>query len=153
QQPAANIAWVPTAQMLAGDFTAFASPACNGGRQITLRGGFVDNRVNPALFSPAAVNLVKYLPKTTDPCGQVTYTLPNDSDARQYLSGVDYQRTADDTIFGRYMATKFDKPIPMRQGDTPLSLYDAANNSNVLGFDALAHSLAIGDTHVFGTNT
>ena len=24
---------------------------------------------------------------------------------------------------------------------------------NVLGFDALAHSLAIGDTHVFGSNT
>ena len=38
QQPADNIAYVPTAAMLAGDFTAFASPACNGGRQITLRG-------------------------------------------------------------------------------------------------------------------
>jgi Carboxypeptidase regulatory-like domain/TonB dependent receptor-like, beta-barrel len=153
QQPAANIAWVPSAQMLAGDFTAFASPACNGGRQIALRGGFVDNRVNPALFSPAALNLVKYLPKTTDPCGQVTYTLRNDSDERQYVGRVDYQRTADDTIFGRYVATKFDKPIPMREGDTALSLYDASNNSNVLGFDALAHSLAIGDTHVFGSNT
>ena len=153
QQPAANIAWVPTAQMLAGDFTAFASPACNGGRQIALRGGFENNRIDPARFSPAAVNLVKYLPKTTDPCGQVTYTLRNDSDERQYVSRVDYQRTADDTIFGRYMATKFDKPIPMREGDTALSLYDASNNSNVLGFDALAHSLAIGDTHVFGSNT
>jgi hypothetical protein len=118
-----------------------------------LRGGFVDNRVNPALFSPAALNLVKYLPKTTDPCGQVTYTLRGDSDERQYVSRVDYQRTSNDTIFGRYMATKFDKPIPMREGDTPLSLYDAANNTNVLGFDALAHSLAIGDTRVYGSNT
>jgi hypothetical protein len=153
QQPAANIAWVPTAQMLAGDFTTFASPACNGGRQIALRGGFVDNRVNPALFSPAALNLVKYLPQTTDPCGQVTYTLRGDSDEKQYVSRVDYQRTSNDTIFGRYMATKFDKPIPMREGDTPLALYDASNNTNVLGFDALAHSLALGDTRVFGSNT
>jgi hypothetical protein len=153
QQPAANIAWVPTDAMLAGDFTTFASPACNGGRQIALRGGFVDNRVNPALFSPAALNLVKYLPKTTDPCGQVTYTLRGDSDERQYVGRVDYQRTSNDTIFGRYIATKFDKPIPMREGDTPLSLYDAANNTNVLGFDALAHSLAIGDTRVYGSNT
>jgi len=153
QQPAANIAWVPTAAMLAGDFTAFASPACNGGRQIALRGGFVDNRVNPALFSPAALNLVKYLPKTTDPCGQVTYTLRSDSDEKQYVSRVDYQRTSNDTIFGRYMATKFDKPIPMREGDTALALYDASNNTNVLGFDALAHSLALGDTRVFGSNT
>jgi len=153
QQPAANIAWVPTAQMLAGDFTTFASPACNGGRLITLRGGFENNRIDPARFSPAAVNLVKHLPTTTDPCGQVTYTLRNDSDERQYVGRVDYQRTADDTIFGRYIATKFDKPIPMREGDTALSLYDASNNSNVLGFDALAHSLAIGDTHVYGSNT
>ena len=31
RRPPANIAFVPTAAMLAGDFTAFASPACNGG--------------------------------------------------------------------------------------------------------------------------
>jgi hypothetical protein len=153
QQPAANIAWVPTAAMLAGDFTAFASPACNGGRQITLRGGFENNRIDPARFSRAALNLVKFLPTTTDPCGLVTYTLGNDSSERQYVGRMDYQRTSDDTIFGRYMATKFDKPIPMREGDTALSLWDAQNNSNVLGFDGLAHSLAIGDTHVFGANT
>src|SRR5262249_1692208 len=36
QQPAANIARVPTPAMLAGDFSAIASPACNGGQQITL---------------------------------------------------------------------------------------------------------------------
>src|SRR5258705_5384551 len=88
QQPAANIAWVPTAAMLAGDFTAFASPACNGGRQITLRGGFENNRIDPARFVRAALNLVKYLPTTTDPCGQVTYTLRNDSDEKQYVGRV-----------------------------------------------------------------
>jgi len=153
QQPAANIAWVPTAAMLAGDFTAFASPACNGGRQIALRGGFENNRIDPARFSRAALNLVKFLPTTTDPCGQVTYTLRNDSDEKQFVGRGDYQRTADDTIFVRYMASKFDKPIPMREGDTALSLYDASNNANVLGFDALAHSLAIGDTRVYGSNT
>jgi hypothetical protein len=52
-RPADQIAFVPTAAMLAGDFTAFASPACNNGRQINLGGGFVGNRINPALFSPA----------------------------------------------------------------------------------------------------
>src|SRR6266850_1330209 len=40
QTPSANIAYVPTAAMMAGDFTAFASPACNGGRQVTLRAPF-----------------------------------------------------------------------------------------------------------------
>ena len=32
QNPLDQVAFVPTAAMLSGDFTAFASPACNGGR-------------------------------------------------------------------------------------------------------------------------
>ena len=35
-QPPTSIAYVPTPAMLAGDFTAVASPACNGGRQVNL---------------------------------------------------------------------------------------------------------------------
>ena len=151
--PADNVAWVPTPALLAGDFTSFASPACNGGRQIALRGGFVNNRIDPGQFSPAALNLARRLPATTDPCGQVHYSFLDDSTEHQYLGRMDFQRTADDTIFGRYMATKYDKPIPMRDGDSPLSLYDAANSRNILGMDALAHSLVVGDTRVFGSNT
>jgi len=51
--------FVPTAAMLAGDFTAFASPACNGGRAITLGAPFVNNRVDPALFGKATVNVAE----------------------------------------------------------------------------------------------
>ena len=149
-QPADNHRLGADAAMLAGDFTTFASPACNGGRQINLGGGFVNNRIDPAQLSPAALNMVKYLPSTTDPCGQVHYSFLDDSTEHQYLGRADFQRTSDDTIFGRYMATKFDKPIPMREGDSALSLYDAANVRNILGMDALSHSLVIGDTRVFG---
>jgi hypothetical protein len=78
--PADNIAFVPTAAMLAGDFTAFASPACNGGRQVNLGAGFVNNRIDPARFSPAALNLAKKLPTTTDPCGEARFSLPDDRD-------------------------------------------------------------------------
>jgi hypothetical protein len=52
QRPADQKAFVPTAAMLAGDFTAFASPACNAGRTVALRAPFVNNQINPALFSP-----------------------------------------------------------------------------------------------------
>ena len=48
QTPSANIVRVPTAAMMAGDFTTFASPACNAGRQIALRAPFVNNRIDPA---------------------------------------------------------------------------------------------------------
>src|SRR5437667_11079306 len=57
QTPINNTVFVPTPQMLAGDFTTFASPACQNGRQINLRAPFVDNKVNPQLFSKAAVNI------------------------------------------------------------------------------------------------
>src|SRR5262245_18683693 len=52
QRSEANIivSYVPTPQMLAGDFTGVASPACNGGRAINLRGPFSNNRIDPALF-------------------------------------------------------------------------------------------------------
>ena len=68
QDPADSIAFVPTAAMLAGDFTAFTSPACNGGRQITLRAPFVNNRIDPALFSKPAVLLAS---QTAEDVGSV----------------------------------------------------------------------------------
>src|SRR5262249_7462429 len=48
--PPTSIAYVPTSAMLAGDFSAVASPVCNGGRQITLAAaqGFVNNQISPA---------------------------------------------------------------------------------------------------------
>jgi hypothetical protein len=52
QDPANNQAFVPIPAMLSGDWTEFASPACNGGRQINLRTPFANNRIDPALYSP-----------------------------------------------------------------------------------------------------
>jgi hypothetical protein len=152
QQPAANIAWVPTPAMLAGDFSAIASPACNGGRQITLRGGFENNRIDPAQFSRAALNLMKYLPGTMDPCGEVTYTLRKDGNEAQFLGRIDYQRVPN-SIFGRYLATSYTQSVPMRPADTVLSLFDAANNRGESGLDDLAQSLTVGNTRVFGNNS
>ena len=59
-----NLAFVPTAQMLAGDFTDYASPACNAGRQVALRAPFVNNRINPALLSPAAIERIAQIDAT-----------------------------------------------------------------------------------------
>ena len=92
--------------MLRGDFTAFASAACNGGTAIQLRAPFVNNQINPALFSPAALKLVSYLPKADDQqCGQVTYGQPADRKEGQGVGRVDYQLSAKHAFFGRYMAT------------------------------------------------
>src|SRR5262247_3081210 len=61
--PTANRSFVPTAKMLAGDFTDFAAPLCQSGKDVTLKGpfgtnGFAKNTVDPKLFSPIALTLV-----------------------------------------------------------------------------------------------
>src|SRR5256886_6520683 len=73
QDPTDVVTYVPTPAMLAGDFTALASPACNGGRPITLRAPFVNNRVDPSQLSKAALGLQKLLPQTSDPCGKTIF--------------------------------------------------------------------------------
>src|SRR5262252_2836414 len=74
--PTANRSFVPTPKMLAGDFTDFASPTCQSGKTVTLRGpfgtnGYARNTVDPRLFSPIALKLVndERFPKSNDPCG------------------------------------------------------------------------------------
>jgi hypothetical protein len=146
QTPSSNIAFVPTEAMLRGDFTAYASAACNGGTPVTLRAPFVNNTINPALFSPAALKLVSFLPKAEDPCGQVTYSQPADSDSGQGIGRIDFQQSPDHSIFGRYMGT-FDK-VPAAYATTNNILTVAGG----AGIDNLAQSLTVGDTLVFGSN-
>ena len=142
--PSDNIAYVPTAAMMAGDFTAFASPACNSGRQITLRAPFVNNQVNPALYSRLALNLTAKLPKTTDPCGETKFGLPQQRDQWQAVSRTDYNLSANNSIFGRYMATSHAEVSSLKlSGGNAL----AALRPNI---DNLAQSLTVGHTVVMG---
>ena len=96
--------------------------------------------VNPALFSPAALKLVSYLPPADDQCGQLTYEQPADSKQGQAVGRMDFQQSANQSIFGRYMAT-FDKaPAPYAQTGNVLTLAGGG------GLDNLAQSLTMGDT-------
>jgi hypothetical protein len=130
--------------MLAGDFTTFASPACQG-RQVNLGAGFAGNRIDPARFSPAAMKLASQLPKTTDPCGQITYSQPDDRDEGQYVARVDYQVSGNHSVFGRYMASRDKKPSAFGATGNVLTTVNPS-------IDNLAQSLTLGDTMVFGSN-
>ena len=145
QRPTSNIAWVPTAAMLAGDFTDFASAACNGGRQVPLRAPFANNQVSPALFSPAALNLARRLPTTTDPCGLITYDVKSDRDEKQPLIRVDYQFSAKHSFFGRYLATKVTAPPGYAGGS------DNIIKTSTPGADDMVHSFTFGETTVFSS--
>ena len=55
--------------------------------------------------------MAKRLPTTTDPCGKITYSIPNDSREGDGLGRVDYQHSTNNSIFGRYLF-KFAKKDP-----------------------------------------
>src|SRR5688572_31155348 len=113
--------------MLAGDFTAFASPACNAGRAIALRTPFVNNRVDPALFSPAAKNLSARLPKTEDPCGELIYGRKSDNDDIQIIGKMDYQKSEVHSLFGRVLLGYNNSPSPFKF--TPDNVLNAAQDT------------------------
>src|SRR5262245_10479323 len=101
-QPPTSIAYVPTPAMLAGDFTTVASPACNGGRQITLAAsqGFVNNQISPSRFDPVALKIASLLPLTADPCGQVFFGYRSNQNEHFAVGRLDYQRSPKHSIFG-----------------------------------------------------
>jgi len=139
---------IPTPAMLAGDFTAFASPACNRGQQINLRAPFVNNQIDPRLFSPAAMAIARQLPTTTDPCGDIRFSAPLSYDQSQVVAKVDYQGSGGHSIFGRYMLT-FDDQVPSWPTSGSVLTTRAEDNAQT----HRAHSLTLGDTRVFGTDT
>src|SRR5437867_6218868 len=101
-----NTLFVPTAQMLAGDFTTFASAACQNGRPgVNLRPPFVDNKVSPSLLSKAALNISSRLPQALNPCGTyLTGNVLHEND-HQIPLRVDYQASSKQTLFARHMLT------------------------------------------------
>ena len=147
--PTDNREFVPTAAMLAGDFTAYASAACNGGTAVTLRAPFVGNRIDPSKFSPAALAITSKLPTTTDPCGLVQFGQPSATDEGQYVGKVDYQLSGQHSFFGRYIGTTQLTP-------PPYSL--AASQQDLLvtrmgGRDNLAQTFTVGENYVISSTT
>ena len=147
QDPADIQRYVPTAAMLAGDWTAVTSPLCNAGRQITLSAPFVNNRIDPTLYSRAAMNITAKLPKSQDPCGLVTFgRLAHQNDGLA-TGKIDYQLTNNHSIFGRFMTAYSKIAHPMTF--TP----DNILNTNSSGYNNLVQSYILGDTHLIGPNT
>src|SRR5262245_23847886 len=146
QTPSDSTVFVPTAQMLAGDFSTFVSPACQNGRQIQLRGAFVNNRIDPALFSPAAVKIASYLPKPLDSCGRYLIGDAVHENNLQLPVRVDYQLSDRQSFFARYMLTRINVTNPYDLSDNQIL------NSNAYGSHDMSNSLAFGHTYLVSSN-
>jgi hypothetical protein len=147
QAPADQTGIVATAAMLSGDFTDFASAACNGGRAISLRAPFVNNRIDPALISQPAAKLAAKWPKTSDPCGKVLFGSPTLENDHQAIGRIDYQRNANHSMFGRYLIDNVHIPAPYDIDPTKNLLISAGS-----GNFAIAQAFTLGDTYLFGAN-
>jgi hypothetical protein len=134
--PTTNIRYVPTQAMLNGDFTAFASPACNGGRQIALRAPFVDNQVPRSALNQSALSFSRYLPVATDPCGKVQFGIPNNNTEHQVLGRGDYTMNQENTLFVRYLFARYDNPATY-DGQNVLTLSRTGQTNT-------AHSTVVG---------
>jgi Carboxypeptidase regulatory-like domain len=146
QTPIAAPTFVPTPQMFLGDFTTFASPQCQNGKQVALKAPFVNNQVSPSLMSPAAIKIAKLLPPALNACGTFLFGTPLHENDNQAPVRVDYQLSGRQTLFARHMLSKQQAVVPYT-----LSPNDVLTAGGV-GNDDQANSITLGDTYLIRSN-
>jgi hypothetical protein len=150
-----------TDAMLAGDFTAvlpgnpygckaYTLPATvpsptGGTQQFTTAAG--SNILAPGwLTTPSAeidaeiAKLYSIPSAQTDPCGSLTTTSYQHDNEIQNVGRIDWQRTQNDTIFGRYFTTGY--LLASTLGPTGLL------SSSGVGLNDRVQDVAVGDTHI-----
>ena len=138
--PKGNTTFMPTPQMLAGDWTTYTSAACQSGGALTLRAPFVGNRIDPAQFSRPAVELIKRMNVTPiDQCGKVLFGRKTNADEWFPVAKVDYQLSEKQSLFGRFEMGHLDTPSDY-DGKTIISIA----NPN---FYRRVKSFVLGDTY------
>jgi hypothetical protein len=113
---------------------------------VNLRAPFAGNRIDPTLFSKAALTLVgKYLPTPIDACGQVVYGRRQNSNEHMTVGKIDYQRSDRHSVFGRYERGSLFSPNNYN-GSVVLSL-------SIPDYARRFHSFVLGDTYSLSPKT
>jgi len=104
QQSTSTTYILPTQAVLNGDWTAFEGTK-------TLKGPFTNNTINPKLYNQSALQLVmSYLPLATAANGHYLFGPPNPNTEHQFIGRIDWNKSAKQTIFGRYYLTHYLAP-------------------------------------------
>jgi hypothetical protein len=102
----ATIAYVPTAANLLGDFSVTDSSACTkGATQLLnpLTGAVLpNNHIATSYFNPTALAIAKYLPQSTNGCGQVNYNIPSEQTENQFITREDWTISPKNSFYARY---------------------------------------------------
>lgn len=145
--PPQSVAYVPTAAVLAGDFSAIDGSSCvSGGKTIQLvdpitKTKFAGNQIPVSRFNPQSLNLLKYIPTSDNPCGKITYGIPSTGDENQGIGRMDWIQSARHSVFGRYFIADYQNP----------STFDGKSllTTTAPGNDERVQSLTLGDTFSF----
>jgi hypothetical protein len=142
--PILGTSYIPTPAMQRGDFTKYASAACQGSN-IMLRPPFVNNMIPPSALSPQALKMLTFGYGTAiDDCGTVRFGSRNSLNEQQGTGKLDYQISSNHSFFGRYFGVHYSTP-PSYTG-TPLSITAPYT-------DNLVTSVVLGDTYIISPNT
>jgi len=134
----------PTAAMLAGDFSA--CPQDISGLTAAQQKLFTNNKLNAGVaLDPAAVKLAKLLPAVASPCGTTTVGLVTLVNEKQYVGRGDYQTSAKNSIFGRYLRSQYFRPPSLTV--TPANLLTSSQG----GLDDADQTWTAGDTYLFSS--
>jgi hypothetical protein len=136
--------FIPTAAMVGGDFSA--CPADISGLAAPIKALFTNNKISPTAYDPASVKLAKLLPATGDPCGLSVTGLVTHVNEGQYVARGDYQSSAKNTIFGRYLRSSYFRPPSLTF--TPNNLPSSTQG----GLDDADQTWTAGDTYLFSSS-
>ena len=146
--PATYTTYVPNAQVLQGDFTSIASPACNAGKQLNLGAPYVNNKLSSNLISPIALKILALVPVSTDPCGKIVFAIPVHDQENQFVGKVDYQINAKQSFFVRYFITDYSHPNAFDGKNLLLMSQDAS-----VGLSNRVQTASIGHTYTINAST
>ena len=151
QAPSATLAFVPTADALAGNFSVLDGASCQANhlprtiKDPVSGAPLAGDQISPTRFDPASLALVKYLPQTSDPCGRVTFGIPVQSDESQYVGRIDWNINSKHSLYGRYFLDDY----TLAAFFDPHDILVTAVPGNV----ERAQTFVLGDTYTFDPTT
>lgn len=148
QAPPTTLVHVLTPAAVSGDFSTLESSTCLS-KPRTLKNPFVggtytNNFIDPATWDTAAVNLLKFEPVSTDPCGALRIGIPNNDDEDQEIGRVDWLQSHKQSVFVRYFITDYRLP--------PVFLNSDLLTTRNPGELDRSQSAVLGDTYIFSPN-
>jgi len=135
-----TIAYVPTPQMLSGDWTTYASAQCQSGGAVNLKAPFDTNRIDPSLYSKPSLEFLKQInAPAPDACGKISFGRKTNQDEYFPIAKLDWHINDKHSLFGRWEFGHLTTPSDY-DGQTILSISQPDYVHD-------AKSLVLGDTY------